>query len=140
MIGVAGTGSRTPAPHDVAAGAGHLAGRRRAGAAAPRAGARMARGAVDRAPAGPDRNDAASGGGRERELPVPVTGCARRAVAAAPAASDREPAAGFPGDGVPSPSSRLTSRPGAVSRPGAADPVLPPRGVRPPARTEGVVR
>ena len=94
--------------------------------------------------------DAVFVGGGGRELPAIVTDCARRArraVVVAMAALDRVPAArdalvaaGLHCDGVLLQSSRLAPLPGDVTRLAATNPVFLLWGVRPPARTEGVVQ
>jgi precorrin-6Y C5,15-methyltransferase (decarboxylating) len=97
-----------------------------------------------------DDPDAVFIGGGGRELPAIVTVCARRArraVVVAMAALDRVPAArealtaaGFDCDGVLLQSSRLAPLPGNVTRLAATNPVFLLWGVRPPARTEGVLQ
>jgi precorrin-6Y C5,15-methyltransferase (decarboxylating) len=97
-----------------------------------------------------DDPDAVFVGGGGRELPEVVAACARRArrvVVVALAALDRVPAAraaltgaGLDCDGVLLQSSRLAPLPGDVTRLAAANPVFLLWGVRPAARTEGVVQ
>ncbi|CAM5452051.1 precorrin-6y C5,15-methyltransferase (decarboxylating) subunit CbiE [Streptomyces fumanus] len=126
------------------------AARVRANAAAHGVDVRVVRGAAPAALDGLDDPDAVFVGGGGRELPDIVTACARRArraVVVAMAALDRVPVArralldaGLECDGVLLQSSRLAPLPGDVTRLAAANPVFLLWGLRPHARTEGVLQ
>ncbi|MFI8188208.1 precorrin-6y C5,15-methyltransferase (decarboxylating) subunit CbiE [Streptomyces sp. NPDC085946] len=125
-------------------------GRIRANAAAHGVDVRVVHGAAPAVLSDLDDPDAVFVGGGGRELPAVVTACARRArrtVVVALAALDRVPAvrealtaAGFACDGVLLQASRLAPLPGDVTRLAATNPVFLVWGVRPQARTEGVVQ